>query len=336
MKLIREHFGLHHVNYKNMSPVIIPKGYTKSFIDGKVDKKAQMGKILDSFNETAAASDVMLIEGTGHVGVGACVQASNAIVANAVKADMILVANGGIGSAFDELSINYEMCRAHNVRLAGVVLNKVNPEKLEEVKKYMGALLKDQWNVPLLGVVPDKTFLGCPALADLERLFNTTMISGEEHRMRHYNVSQINLITTSLGRFLENLRNKPSRTLFVTHVTRNDIILAFMAEHHRSSAMGQPTESALIICGRDKYELFPEIEDMIKSSQAPIMHVKMSTWPVMSKIADFTPKLNIDDTHRVDEAVAWYEKHINFDELLRRTSSRDSSFDDPDSLPMRQ
>jgi BioD-like phosphotransacetylase family protein len=66
------------------------------------------------------------------------------------------------------------------------------------------------------------------------------------------------------------------------------------------------------------------------------MHVKMSTWPVMSKIADFTPKLNIDDTHRVDEAVAWYEKHINFDELLRRTSSRDSSFDDPDSLPMRQ
>ena len=152
----------------------------------------------------------MLIEGTGHVGVGSCVQASNAIVANAVKADMILVANGGIGSAFDELSINYEMCRAHNVRLAGVVLNKVNPEKLEEVKKYMGALLKDQWNVPLLGVVPDKTFLGCPALADLERLFNTTMISGEEHRMRHYNVSQINLITTSLGRFLENLRNKVS------------------------------------------------------------------------------------------------------------------------------
>jgi len=39
VKLIREHFGLHHVNYKNMSPVIIPKGYTKSFIDGKVDKK---------------------------------------------------------------------------------------------------------------------------------------------------------------------------------------------------------------------------------------------------------------------------------------------------------
>ena len=61
--------------------------------------------------------------------------------------------------------------------------------------------------------MPDKAFLGCPALADLEKLFDTKLLSGEQHRMRHYNTSECNLVTTSLGRFLENLRVKPSRTM---------------------------------------------------------------------------------------------------------------------------
>jgi len=242
-----------------MSPCLIPRGYTKNFIDGNIDRDKQMERIVTAYDITKGESDVVLLEGTGHVGVGACVNASNAQVAKAVGADMVLVANGGIGSAFDELQLNYETCKAHDIRVAGVIINKVVPKKYEEVKKYMGKLLKDNWNVPLLGVVPDKTFLGCPALADLERLFGTEMLSGGENRMRHYNVDQINLITTSLGRFLENLRNKPTRTLYITHCTRNDILLAFLAEHQRSVTEGKATESAMIVCGRNKYHIFPEV-----------------------------------------------------------------------------
>ena len=215
------------------------------------------------------------------------------------------------------------------MRIAGVIINKVLPKKYEEVKKYMSALLQEKWNVPLLGVVPDKTFLGCPALADLERLFGTEMLSGEENRMRHYNVDQINLITTSLGRFLENLRNKPTRTLYITHCTRNDILLAFLAEHQRSIADGNATESALIVCGRNKYNIFPEIEDMIKASKAPILNVNMSTWPAMAKLGNFTPKLNSEDVNRVDHAIEWYENHIDFDLLTRRTSMTDEELREP-------
>jgi len=36
VKLVREHFKLHHLDYKDMSPVIIPPGYTRDYIDGKV------------------------------------------------------------------------------------------------------------------------------------------------------------------------------------------------------------------------------------------------------------------------------------------------------------
>jgi hypothetical protein len=43
----------------------------------------------------------------------------------------------------------------------------------------------------------------------------------------------------------------------------------------------------------------------------------------MQKIHAYTPKFNIDDKHRVSTAVEHYEPYIDFDELLRRTSSDD-------------
>ena len=55
----------------------------------------------------------------------------------------------------------------------------------------------------LSSCIPDRPFLGCPALADLEKLFDTELVCGNMHRFRHYSVKDMNLITTSLTRFLE-------------------------------------------------------------------------------------------------------------------------------------
>mmetsp|Transcript_13743 Transcript_13743/g.27408 ORF Transcript_13743/g.27408 Transcript_13743/m.27408 type:complete len:411 (-) Transcript_13743:782-2014(-) len=331
VKLVREHFNLDHLDYSWMSPVIIPPGYTRDYIDGVVDKEEQMDSIRKAYEKQAAVCDMMLLEGTGHIGVGSCVAANNAQVASMTGCDMVLVANGGLGSAFDDLNLNYTLCREHGVRVAGVVINKVLPEKYEQTKKYMSALLRDNWKVPLLGCVPDKPFLGCPALADLERLFSTKLLAGEAHRMRHYNVTEINLVTTSLGRFLENLRVKPTRTMYVTHVTRNDIILGYLGEYQRKVAEGKEFEAALVLCGRKpRYDIFPEIKDMIRSLDAPVLHVSRSTYKAMEAIQFFTPKLNIDDTSRIESAVGHYEPFIDFDELLRRTTAvSNSSFDEP-------
>ena len=97
----------------------------------------------------------MLLEGTGHVGVGSIVEMSNSRVASLLNADMVLVCNGGLGSAFDELEMNRVMCEAHGVRVRGVILNKVLPDKVEMVRDYFGRVMEQRWGLPLLGVVPD-------------------------------------------------------------------------------------------------------------------------------------------------------------------------------------
>lgn len=232
-------------------------------------------------------------------------------------------ANGGLGKAFDELELNRNLCETFGVNIAGVIVNKVRHDKYDQTKRYMAKALMDNWGIPLLGCIPDRPFLGCPALADLETLFGTQLMCGREYRLRHYNANDINVVTTNLTRFLENLREKPARTLYICHCTRDDLIVGFLAEFERRRRLGEEKDfqAALIVCGREgKYSLRPEIQDMMVGVEgAPIMGVGMPTQSVMTNIYNFTPKLNIDDTNRVQIAVNHYEQYIDFDTLLDRT-----------------
>jgi dethiobiotin synthetase len=95
--LLKEQFHLDHIDYRHMSPVIIPRGYTKKYIEKKVSYEQQIRDIENSFGEVAKASDVVLIEGTGHCAVGSIVNVNNAKVASILGASMLLIANGGLG-----------------------------------------------------------------------------------------------------------------------------------------------------------------------------------------------------------------------------------------------
>jgi len=327
--LIKEHFRLDHIDYKYMSPVIIPNGYTRRYVDGEISTADQQRDVEEAAAAVSSRSAITLIEGTGHCAVGSIVGLNNAKVASLLGADMVLIANGGLGKAFDELELNRVLCEQNNVRIAGVIINKVFPDKYAQTKDYMERAMMQTWGIPLLGCIPDRPYLGCPALADLEQLFKTQLISGgkAENRFRHYTTQDMSLVTTSLKRFLENIRSrKPTRTLYICHITRDDLILGFLGEYQRRKARSSrssepPFEAALLVCGSGTYELSKEIEDMITDDDdgPSIMIARGTTHEVMTKIHAYTPKLNIDDTSRVSVAVDHYEKYIDFDLLLRRT-----------------
>ena len=78
----------------------------------------------------SADSDITVLEGTGHTAVGSIVNLNNAQVCAAINADMILVANGGLGSTYDELELNRCMCKEYGVKIRGVLLNKVILEQV--------------------------------------------------------------------------------------------------------------------------------------------------------------------------------------------------------------
>lgn len=89
--LMREHFHLDHIDYRHMSPVIIPSGYTRRYVDGEIDFEEQLQQVHSAMEHVHSNSNIVLIEGTGHCAVGSIVGLNNAKVASQLGADMVLM-----------------------------------------------------------------------------------------------------------------------------------------------------------------------------------------------------------------------------------------------------
>jgi BioD-like phosphotransacetylase family protein len=293
------------------------------------------------------------------------VDASNADIASLLNAKIVLVANGGLGNTFDELELNRNMCQRKNVDIAGVIINKVNPQKYEQTKEYLMKTFQQKWKsndgttIPMLGCIPDRPFLGCPALADLERLFNATVISGSQHRLRHYRIQDLMLVATSLNVFLQTLRQnrlEKKRTLYVCHASRNDILLGYLMESVQrnrqqqqlkqqqynghssttttisingsdnsssSSNNNESFETAMIVTGCAEHPISTQVLEIVMNlpnTAPPVLMTEQRTDIVMQGIYQYTPKLNNEDSNRVERAVQHYQPYIDFDLLLERVA----------------
>lgn len=170
-----------------MSPVVIPSGYTREYIDGKHNRIEQLNKIHSSYKQIKDVSDTLLIEGTGHSGVGSIIEVNNAQVASELKAKVVLVGVGGLGSSFDELELNRIAFEKYGVEVAGVILNKCEPSKIPMLREYFTKLLESRWGgIPLLGLIPLNPFLKQSNLTDLRNYLNAVQLGGTQYNDTHY------------------------------------------------------------------------------------------------------------------------------------------------------
>lgn len=319
----KEHFGLTN-SYNAMSPLILHKGYTREYLDDKINPQTERRRIREGFEELVESNDFVVVEGTGHTGVGSIVGLNNADVASWLGLDILLVANGGLGSTYDVLALNQNLCNCRGVRVRAVLLNKVKADKVDMVRKYIGKALEiNSWDAPILGVVPWAESLDHPSVLDLEQMFNTTALAGRKGLLRRF--SRFELVTTSLRRLLEKLNDGSLRgsTCFVTHGTRNDVILGLLShcEDARNEKNSAPFEAGLILTGTPPGNVpHSFLRDYISRVDMPVLTVGMSTTKAMQKLESFTSKMSVKDQLRTLNVIDHYEPYIDIDGLLECAS----------------
>lgn len=67
--LFKNWFGL-TAREPAMSPVVVSAGYTRDYIDGKKERSDLISLIDKAVEEVSVESDLIVVEGTGHTGVG--------------------------------------------------------------------------------------------------------------------------------------------------------------------------------------------------------------------------------------------------------------------------
>jgi BioD-like phosphotransacetylase family protein len=330
-----------------MSPVIIKNGFTKQYLDGEVDMADEHARLKSCYGELTSKYEQMVIEGTGHTGVGTIIDLNNAQVAKMLGVDMILVANGGLGSTIDELELNRQICVAHGVKVRGVIVNKVKEDKVDQVKYYLGKALAN-WGIPLLGCIPFAQYLDSPTMMDLEGLFKTQALSGGDNKQHHY--EKFELVTAGLTHFAQKLHRlekqghkeqvlgnvrgslgdpfssvpcASSRTLYVTHASRSDAILGYLSHAHKVMKLNRNVfKGGMVLTGSEQEisgihsERLSWLKEQIGLSHVPVIAVPHSSHETMQRLHAFTAKLNKADPKRTDIVAKHYAQHLDIAGIL--------------------
>lgn len=298
--LFKKYFHLTN-SYHDMSPVILPSGFTREYLDGKVTHEEIERKIAKAFHTISTTNDYTVVEGTGHVGVGSIVNMNNAKVASLLGLDMIIIASGGLGSAHDELALNIAMCNDYGVKIRGVILNRVLDDKRNMIFDYFPKALK-HWNIPLLGCVPYSDLLSKPTMHDFEILFHTPLLSGQGHGYRHFHDNR--LVAGSLEAF--HAEHMPDE-LIITPASREDVILAVLEKHD--------FKGGLILTSRQPPK--NQVLKAIQKSDIPVLYAPICSYDAMEMITSFTAKIRTEDSEKVEKAITLVEQNINFDLLCK-------------------
>lgn len=303
--LFKEFFKLPS-HYAHMSPVILPAGFTRDYLDEKVGAEAIESKILQAFQTVSQQNDFTIVEGTGHVGVGSIVQMNNAKVASLLGLDIIIVSSGGLGSAHDDLALNLAMCKTHGVNVRGVILNRVIEDKRAMILDYFPKALKP-WGIPLIGCVPYNNFLNTPTLKDFEILFKTALIAGNNRHYCHFQHPR--LVAGSLAAYQDD--NQPNE-LIITPASREDIILETL---NRQKKVKECTPGhcayGMILTGRQPPSA--HINEKIKSDDFPALYAPLCSYDAMKMITSFTAKIRGEDLPKIQQAIDLVEGHVNLD-----------------------
>jgi len=280
-----------------MSPVHIQRGFTKAYIAGEVveDLGARIAAAHATFGDE---KDILLIEGTGHAGVGAVIGLSNAVVAARLGAPAVIVSEGGVGRPIDEIVLNLSHFAAHGVPVAGAIVNKVNIDTQPDIAAILEKGLA-RHGIPLLGVIPYRPILSNPSLA---------MIVGGTGAEVLLPGPDLDLVIGGISVAAMEphhvLQHVVGRRIVIVAGDREDVIVA-LARAHRAEARRpavirgevEPATVGFVLSG---YRPRPAVVDEIRRADLFACFLDEDTYQVASDVHDLMVKTHAADTGKIE------------------------------------
>ncbi len=299
-----------HVPLEDMSPIAVEPDFTRKYIE-HANNDHLVKRLQRSFDRAAWEKDFVIIEGTGHAGVGSVFDLSNARVAHLLGSKVIIVTGGGIGKPIDELALNKALFDREGVEIVGVILNKVLPEKRDYIQNFARRGL-DRLGIDLLGTIPDVQMLAAPELTQIRETIGGKFIHSPgdvRRRVRHIVIGAM-----SSGHVVEEFR---PGTLLITPGDREDIILAGLSSH--AGEKDQSMIAGVVLSGNQRPH--KSVLELIKASDVPVMVSPLDSFTIASKIHSMTVKTLPGDTEKIGKIQSLIEQYVEVDRLLEKLGS---------------
>ena len=306
--LIEKIFGMsHNLSIKDLSPVAVERGFTEKYIEGSA-KTDYAEKIVDSFNKVANDNELVIIEGTGHAGVGSVFDLSNATVAKLLDSKVVLLAPGGVGRPIDEVMLNKPLFDKEGVELLGVVINKVLPEKFKRIERYVRKGFERK-TIPVVGVMPYQRRLDFPTIREIRDEMGFEILCGE----KHINDSVEKILVGAMEAKIA-LRYVQEGTLMITATDRLDIINGIIDMQEKYAKSGKKAISGLVLSGKEKPE--KKILSLLEGAKIATIFSGLDTYSTASKINEMNMKIKPEDKQKIDIIIKMVAKYVDVDKII--------------------
>jgi len=297
-----------HVPIESMSPVAVDGSFTRRFLNAPGPMLAELtDRICRAFDRVSWEKDFTLIEGTGHAGVGSVFELSNARVAKLLGAKALLVSPGGIGRPIDEIALNKALFDKEGVEVVGVILNKVEEDKVEQIRDFAGRGLA-RFGVPLLGVLPRQNLLSSPNLSQVvEEIGGRWLSPPAGQALRR--VRQVMVGAGTARGVAEALR---PGTLLITPGDRDDIMAAALAG--AGERRGRERIVGLVLT--DGIAPPAGLAAHLAAADIPVIAAEAGCYTITSLIHGMTVKTSPQDTDKFPVIKQLILEHVNLARLL--------------------
>lgn len=312
--LIERIFGISsNLSIKDLSPIAVERGFTERYIEGKTVKSNYVKDILASFNRVARDKELVIIEGTGHAGVGSVFDLSNAVVAKLLKAKVILLAPGGVGRPIDEVMLNKALFDKEGVKLAGVVVNKVLAPKFGKVRKYVKMGFEKK-NLSVLGVMPYQKRLDLPTMREIYEEVKIKLLCGER-----YLENTVDRILIGAMEVKEALKYIENNSLLITPSDRMDMIRAMIDVQRGKRLRRTCSISGLVLSGGIKPR--PRVLKLLERYRIPTLLSEGDTYSIAAKIHSMKVKIKPEDKNKIDIIKKMVDRYVDMDKIIENIVS---------------
>ncbi|MFP4281870.1 MAG: phosphotransacetylase family protein [Opitutales bacterium] len=304
-------FLLNHIYHVDvpieaMSPVAIDGTFTRRFLDDPEGTRPLLvDKIVRAFDRTTYQKNAVIVEGSGHAGVGAICDLSNAQVAKLLGAKAIIVARGGIGGPVDEIALNKSLFDQCGVEVVGAILNKVLPDKIDLVRQYTGRAL-ERLGVPLLGIVPAQPQLAAPNLSQIVEEVSGEWLNGKATGC-YTRINNIVVGAMAARGVIDHFR---PGTLIIAPGDRDDILLSALASN---AVAGREPVGGIILTRNLRPH--PKLMEMLAKTDIPIVLTAQESYTAASTINRMTVKTQPEDEDKIPLIKRLILENVNLDQI---------------------
>jgi|GEM_PF-1017666 BioD-like phosphotransacetylase family protein len=287
------------------SPFVIESGFTKSYILGEA--KSPKPQIKRAFEKILEEFDVVLVEGTGHPGVGSCINLSNAAVARMLNANTLLILEGGIGNTIDNYTLAKSVFKSAGWSVDGVIINKVKEEKYEEIDRTLKKFFRGE-DVYYLGTIPFVHELSMPSLRLICDTIDAKILQRED--LLTGKVNNMLMAINEPHIFLEEIERSKDENIILTTGDREDILMAIYAIYNQMKSKIK----ALILSSTLPHE---RIMKLYNDLPIPVIYTQNNIFKTASLISGITVKIDPYESEKIKTLQNLFEEFIDESQLKR-------------------